>query len=268
MSKTNKCINNCDSDMGSELDLDELMKEIENDDDDEDHNTENDKRKKENKSINKNEKNNKIDGMQKKENNTLKKSIKDNSENESENNRKRTYAVGKYNKEITKNEDLNDPANPKKQKTTVNDIIPKKEEHVKKIEEEKNNNHNNNVNRKDDDGDNIFQKKLLEEYIRLPLMKRIDQYLEEFKKENHSVPSYLDMETSSIINKIETLEEVFQNYNNDDNKNSEKNKTIRFALMARYSFYIWLKKNRLFQDNNNLNITEENKKQFIKWSII
>ena len=56
-----------------------------------------------------------------------------------------------------------------------------------------------------------------------------------------------------------SFEDVFKEANNNNN-----NFTIRIALIARYQFYLWLKKNNLIPTEYNP-ITEENKKQFIKW---
>lgn len=125
-------------------------------------------------------------------------------------------------------------------------------------ENNNNNNGSNNANQK-----NIFLKKLFEEYVNIPLMKRMDQYFEELKKENITIPSHLDVKIVFILDNFGTLEEVFENYNNDTD--SEKNKDIRFILIAQYLFYTWLKKNNLLQ-NNNENISEENKKQFLQWA--
>ena len=187
------------------------------------------------------------------------------SDNNDENNDYKKEKQEQYNKRL-ENESKNqkrtctklDKETTKKQKTTNHDNMIKKGDHIEK--EENNNNKINNNNE-----ENFPIKKVLKEYIHLFLMKQMDQYVEEFKKENNGqIPFYLDIEaSSSILDKIETLEEVFQKYNND-NKDSEKNKVVRFTLIAQYQLYLWLKNNHLLQ-NKDTNISEENKNRFRKW---
>ena len=53
--------------------------------------------------------------------------------------------------------------------------------------------------------------KLLEEYLHLPLMERMNQYIDELKKEKISITLYLDdTNVSPAPLDIRTLEELFQ----------------------------------------------------------
>jgi len=89
-------------------------------------------------------------------------------------------------------------------------------------------------------------------------MKRMDQYIEELKKEKVEIQLYFDNNEKvfSTLEGVTAIEELFhqQCNNNDDNK---KNKSIQIVLMAQYQ------KKKLLQENDN-NITEENKKLFLK----
>jgi len=245
MSKTKKCSNDCSgSDDISDLDLDALMKEIENENnhesgsDDGHHNSNSNKVKKE---IKKQE-----------ENKIQKKGIKD-LENESEKNQKRTYTK---HQEIIKNKDSKDSdnPNPKKQKIINKHDIQKEKENNNELSKNKNKEISANQT-------NMFLKKILKEYLHLPWMKRMDQYVKELKKENVSISFHFDEQTLSVLDNFTTLEEVFQNH--FDIKDSEKNKAIRLVLIAQYLFYNWLKKNNLLQSDDT-NISEENKKIFLK----
>ena len=258
MSKSNKCSNDCSGSDISDLDLDALMKEIENDSDHENgsdngHNndTNGNKVKKENKfedQKRKQEQNKK----QKKESNILKKGIKD-LEDESDKNQKCMYAK---HQEMIKNNDLKNAENPnpKKQKIINKHDIQKEKENNNELSKNKNKEISANQT-------NMFLKKILKEYLHLPWMKRMDQYVKELKKENVSISFHFDEQTLSVLDNFTTLEEVFQNH--FDIKDSEKNKAIRLVLIAQYLFYNWLKKNNLLQSDDT-NISEENKKIFLK----
>jgi len=69
-------------------------------------------------------------------------------------------------------------------------------------------------------------------------MKRIDQYIDQLKKENGAL---------SALENVITLKELFQYHNGNDNKDSEKNKTIRFALISQHMFYTCVKENNLLR---------------------
>jgi len=232
----------------SDIDLDELLKEIE-EEEDSDHEKENNPTKNDNNKI---QKNLNIERMKKntftKEDiNELKNAKKCENNNHNNNDKKRPYTKNKI--KIPKNDDDDDESqsllsNPKKQKTT-ND-----EDDETIIEEDKNR--------------CLFQT-IVKEYVRLPLMKRIDQYIDELKKENVHVPLYFDIkEVSTNIDKFTTLEELFQHLSNFNDKDSEKNKAIRHTLTAQYLVYTWLKKNKFLRDEN-VPISEQDKKCFLKW---
>ena len=59
-----------------------------------------------------------------------------------------------------------------------------------------------------------------------------------------------------------TIEELFRQC--DNNGDNERNKTVKIVLMAQYQLYLWLKKRKLLTEDN-IDISDENKKQFLKW---
>jgi len=65
--------------------------------------------------------------------------------------------------------------------------------------------------------------------------ERMDQYIyiEECKKEKTEIPDYLTEQSLEMLNQFQNVEEIFQCINN---------KNIKMALVARYQYYLWLKK--------------------------
>jgi len=61
---------------------------------------------------------------------------------------------------------------------------------------------------------------------------------------------------------VTTIEELFRQC--DNNGDNERNKTVKIVLMAQYQLYLWLKKRKLLTEDN-IDISDENKKQFLKW---
>lgn len=256
MLKSKKCTKDNGSDlddnnsmMGSDFDLDELLKEI--DEEDSDHENENNNNNNQIKKDNEIQNNLKMDKIKKITNDKKEKNIlekKDTTElvniKKSENNNNDKKRLHIKNKAMIKHDDELQ-LNTKKQKIT-ND-----EDHGIIITEDDKNKH-------------LFQK-IVKEYIHLPLMKRIDQYIDELKKENIPIPLCFDMKVLTVLDNWTTsLEELFQQHFSHNDKDSEKNKAIRHTLIAQYLFYTWLRKNN-FIPNENFLISEQDKKYFVKW---
>ena len=168
--------------------------------------------------------------------------------------------------ENTHEKEINNKTNDAKRKFSIDECnVNKEEDIVPSAKKQKENNNvketESNMNKKINEEKNVSISKNNNRYldfINLGWMKRMDQYIEELKKENTKIPSYLDTDYDVSLGNFNSLEDAFK-VNDDDDP------TIRIHLVARYQYYIWLKKNKLLLEDENNQISDENKKQFIKW---
>jgi len=88
---------------------------------------------------------------------------------------------------------------------------------------------------------------IITKYINGTFMKRLDQYLEQLNKDKQEIPAYLNEDSISVLDSFQTIEEILQS--NQIN--------LKMALIARYQFYLWLKKKDLIPQVEN-KLTKKN----------
>jgi len=145
----------------------------------------------------------------------------------------------------------------KKQKMENCDDTEKKENNIQeKNKGEEENNNTKKITNVMTKQDNHHDDNYLGFLNNIAWMKKMDQYVKECYRDKKDVPVYLTDDSCIILEEFHSFDDIIKNI---------ENVNIRMALIARYQFYLWLKKNGLLPNDKGNQITEENKKKFQRW---